>query len=63
MTQETEKDNFWVYIGGVIFLAVALVVVFKSQKAALEPGVGDASAQAESKAEVDKALARIHSQK
>lgn len=60
---EQQKDNFWMYIAGVIVLVVAFVFTMKSQKAAMEPGVNDTSAQAESQAEVNKTLERIHSQK
>ncbi len=63
MEQNVEKDNFWMYIAGVVVLAVVLVFAFKSQKSAMEPGVNDRSAQAESQAEINKTLDRIHSKK
>ena len=57
---EQEKDNFWMYIAGVILFAVVFVFVMKSEKTSMEPGVNDMSAQAESKAEVEAAIARNH---
>lgn len=60
---EQEKDNFWLYIGGVIVLAFVFVFAMRGQRSDLEQGVTNQSAQAESKAEVDKAIERIHNQK
>lgn len=60
---EQSKDNFWLYIGGVITLAVVLVVGMRSARDGMEAGVKDASAQAESNAEVERALARNHGSK
>lgn len=59
---EQQKDNFWLYIGSGIALVIVMVFVMKGQRADMEPGVTNASAQAESKAEVEKAIARNHSQ-
>ena len=58
---EQKKDNFWMYIGGVITLALVLVVGMRQARDGMESGVKDASAQAEINAEVDRALARNHS--
>jgi hypothetical protein len=58
---EQKKDNFWIYIGGVITLALVLVVGMRQARDGMESGVKDASAQAEINAEVDRALARNHS--
>jgi LPXTG-motif cell wall-anchored protein len=63
MEQANEKDNFWLYIAGVIVVALVLVFAFKSQKAALEPGVNDVSAQAQTKADLDKTFNRLHGNK
>lgn len=60
---EQQKDNFWVYIGGVITLAIVLVVGMRSARDGMEAGVKDMSAQAESNAEVERALARNHANK
>lgn len=32
MSELQEKDNFWLYIGGIILAAVALVVTIKSSE-------------------------------
>lgn len=32
MNEVQEKDNFWLYIGGIILAAVALVVTIKSSE-------------------------------
>ncbi|MBS1213905.1 MAG: hypothetical protein H6R26_2522 [Proteobacteria bacterium] len=28
--QGQQRDNFWMYVGGIVILAIALVVIFKS---------------------------------
>jgi hypothetical protein len=58
---EQEKDNFWLYIGGVVVLAIVLVVGMRASRDDMEASVKDSSAQAESNAEVERALARNHS--
>jgi len=63
MEQQQEKDYFWFYIGGLILFAVVFVFLMKGERSALEPGVTNPASQAESKAEVDKGIDRIHSQK
>ncbi|MEI6354119.1 MAG: hypothetical protein WCO47_05280 [Methylococcus sp.] len=60
---ENQKDNFWVIIAGVILLAITLVVGMRSVRDGMESSVKDQSAQAESNAEVERALQRNHSQK
>jgi hypothetical protein len=60
---EQEKDNFWFYIAGVIVLAIVVVIGMRGTRDDLEAGVKNQSAQAEAKAEVDKAIERIHGQK
>lgn len=30
--EEKKADNFWLYIGGIIALAIVLVIVFKSRE-------------------------------
>ncbi|MDD5115040.1 MAG: hypothetical protein PHC94_13570 [Methylobacter sp.] len=32
MSEVKEKDNFWLYVGGIIIAAVALVVTIKSSE-------------------------------
>ncbi|MEQ1620377.1 MAG: hypothetical protein ABL919_03145 [Methylococcales bacterium] len=32
MSEVQEKDNFWLYIGGIILAAIALVVTIKSNE-------------------------------
>jgi len=32
MSEVKEKDNFWLYVGGIILAAVALVVTIKSSE-------------------------------
>jgi hypothetical protein len=56
---ENEKDNFWLYIGGVIALTVVLVFMLKSRENEVS-GWQD-NAYQESQAEVEKALQRNHS--
>ncbi|SMF94675.1 hypothetical protein SAMN02949497_2001 [Methylomagnum ishizawai] len=58
---EQEKDNFWLYIGGVILLAVVVVFAMRGARDDLEAGVKNQQAQAESKAEVEKQIERQHS--
>ncbi|BBL74262.1 hypothetical protein [Methylomagnum ishizawai] len=57
---EQEKDNFWLYIGGVILLAVVVVFAMRGARDDLEAGVKNQQAQAESKAEVEKQIERQH---
>jgi Na+-transporting methylmalonyl-CoA/oxaloacetate decarboxylase gamma subunit len=60
---EQEKDNFWFYIAGVIIFAIVLVFAMRGQRSEMESSVKNPSVQAESKAEVEKEIARIHGQK
>jgi hypothetical protein len=32
MAEEQERDNFWLYIGGIIVLTIILVVMLKSRE-------------------------------
>ncbi|WAK01499.1 hypothetical protein [Methylobacter sp. YRD-M1] len=32
MAEEQQKDNFWLYIGGIIVLTIVLVVMLKSRE-------------------------------
>jgi uncharacterized membrane protein HdeD (DUF308 family) len=50
--QGQEKDNFWVYIGGVIALVIGLVIMFKSTHKEAIP----ATAYAETAKEVDRQI-------
>jgi hypothetical protein len=56
---EQEKDNFWLYIGAVIFAAVIGVFLLKSREN--ENSGWENGAYAESKAEVEKQLSKQHS--
>ena len=57
---EQEKDNFWLYIGGVIALALVLVFAMRGTRDDLEKGVKNPQSQAESKAQVDKQIEAQH---
>lgn len=52
---ENEKDNFWLYIGGLIVVTIVLVLMLKSREMEVS-GAGDAQNQL--KAEVDKQLSK-----
>ena len=53
MAEAKEKDNFWLYIGGLIVVTIVLVLVLKSRETEhLESG-----AVAASNAEVDAQIA------
>ena len=52
---EKEKDNFWLYIGGLIVVTIVLVVMLKSREMEVS-GAGEAQAQL--KSEVDKQLSK-----
>lgn len=54
---EQEKDNFWLIIAGVIALTVVLVFMLKSREM---ESAGFSSGYAETKAEVDKQIAKQH---
>ena len=54
---ENEKDNFWLWIGGVIVLTIVLVVMLKQRENEVSGWDGS---YAQSAAEVDKALSRNH---
>lgn len=54
---EQEKDNFWLIIGGLIALAIVLVVMLKSREM---ESAGFSSGYSESRAEVDKQVAKQH---
>lgn len=56
---EQEKDNFWLIIGGVIVLTIVLVVMLKNREM---ESAGFSSGYAETKAEVDKQIAKQHMQ-
>ncbi|MGY6213667.1 hypothetical protein ACW73L_00800 [Methylolobus aquaticus] len=51
---ENEKDNFWLYIGGIIALAVVLVFLLKSREMESVP----VKAFEETKAEVERQIMR-----
>jgi hypothetical protein len=51
---ENEKDNFWLYIGGLIVVTIVLVLMLKSREMEVS-GAGDAQAQLS--AEVNKQIA------
>lgn len=51
---EQEKDNFWLYIGGLIVLVIALVFVFKTT----HKGAIPEKAYMETAKEVDEQLAK-----
>jgi hypothetical protein len=57
---ENEKDNFWLWIGGVIVLTIVLVVMLKQRENEVSGWDGS---YAQSAAEVDKALTRNHGMK
>jgi len=56
---EQEKDNFWVWIAGVILLTIVLVFMLKAREN--EVSGWQSGAAAESKAEVEKQLGKQHS--
>jgi hypothetical protein len=56
---EQTKDNFWLYVGGLIAGIVVLVVVFKSTHEQAIP----ATAYQETAKQVDAQIARQHQQK
>jgi len=58
---EQEKDNFWLYIGGIIVLTVALVVML--QKREIEGNTGGESAYQQLKAETQKQIDAAKSKK
>jgi hypothetical protein len=49
---ENEKDNFWIYIGGIIAMAIVLVIMLKSRETESVPY----SAFAETNAQVEKQI-------
>lgn len=49
---EEKKDNFWLYIAGVIVLAIALVLMLKSREMESVP----TTAYEETKAQVEKQI-------
>lgn len=51
---ENEKDNFWLYIGGIIATAVVLVLLLKNRETESVPY----KAFEETKQEVDKQIAK-----
>lgn len=51
---EQEKDNFWLYIGGLIVLVIALVVML--QKREVEGNTGGEAAYQQLKAETQKQI-------
>jgi hypothetical protein len=51
---EQEKDNFWLYIGGVIVLTIALVLML--QKREVEGNTGGDAAYNQLKAETQKQI-------
>lgn len=51
---EQEKDNFWLYIGGIIVLTVVLVIML--QKREVEGNTGGESAYSQLKAETQKQI-------
>jgi hypothetical protein len=55
---ENEKDNFWLWIGGVIVLTVFLVFLLKQREN--ENSGWQNGAYAESKAEVEKQINKQH---
>jgi len=55
---EQEKDNFWLWIGGLIVVTIILVVMLKAREN--EVSGWDNGSAAESKAEVEKAVQRNH---
>lgn len=52
---ENEKDNFWLYIGGLIVVTIVLVLMLKSREMEVS-GAGEAQNQL--KAEVDKQITK-----
>jgi len=52
---EQEKDNFWLYIAGLIIATIVLVLMLKSREMEVS-GAGDAQNQL--KAEVEKQLSK-----
>ncbi len=51
---ENEKDNFWLYIGGIIATAVVLVLLLKNRETESVPY----KAYEETKQEVDKQISK-----
>jgi len=51
---DNEKDNFWLYIAGIIVLAIGLVFMLKSREMESVPY----TAYGETKAEVDKQISK-----
>jgi hypothetical protein len=51
---ENEKDNFWLYIGGIIATAVVLVLLLKSRETESVPY----KAYEETKQQVDKQITK-----
>jgi len=54
MMMENEKDNFWLYIGGIIATAVVLVLLLKNRETESVPY----KAYEETKQEVEKQIQR-----
>jgi hypothetical protein len=60
MTEQTqEKDNFWLYIGGLIAAIVVLTIIFKNTHNEAIP----ATAYQETAKQVDAQIAKQHQQK
>lgn len=55
---ENEKDNFWLYIGGIIATAVVLVLLLKNRETESVPY----KAYEETKQQVEKQVQRAKSQ-
>jgi len=56
---EQEKDNFWIYIGGVIAVAITLTVLFKGTHKEAIPD----QAYAETSKQIDGQIAKTKQQK
>ena len=52
---ENEKDNFWLYIGGLIVVTIVLVLMLKSREMEIS-GAGEAQNQI--KSEVQKQISK-----
>ncbi|HUL13700.1 MAG TPA: LPXTG cell wall anchor domain-containing protein [Methylococcaceae bacterium] len=52
---EGEKDNFWVYIAGIIVLAIVLVFMLKSREMESVPSEGYKQLKGEVEQQIQKA--------
>lgn len=52
---ENEKDNFWLYIAGIIVVAIGLVFMLKSREMESVPYEGYKQTRAEVEKQIEKA--------